>query len=144
MKKTKLILLLITLISKETFAKICSETHQSCGQCMCKSSSFWCTDDNFVGTGRCLDTVEYEDFTCQSTVSVGNEQELIQNEALSKEKLIQPQKIRLKLRPGAEQDIPIRIGQSKDYPVDLYFLLDLSFSMNESRNTLAEQGKVPS
>lgn len=33
------------------------------------------------------------------------------------------------------------IGQSVDYPVDLYFLFDLSFSMNKSRYTFAEQSK---
>ena len=32
------------------------------------------------------------------------------------------------------------MAQSSQYPVDLYFLLDLSWSMNKSRNHIAEMG----
>ena len=70
-----------------------------------------------------------------------NEFEIIRNEDLQKSNLIQPQEIELKLRPRIPQEISFTIGQSVDYPVDLYFLFDLSFSMNASRNTFAEQSK---
>ena len=33
-----------------------------------------------------------------------------------------------------------QVAQSSQYPVDLYFLLDLSWSMNKSRNHIAEMG----
>ena len=32
------------------------------------------------------------------------------------------------------------MAQSSQYPVDLYFLLDLLWSMNKSRNHIAEMG----
>ena len=34
----------------------------------------------------------------------------------------------------------LQVAQSSQYPVDLYFLLDLSWSMNKSRNHIAEMG----
>ena len=37
------------------------------------------------------------------------------------------------------QTISFKTGQSKKYPLDLYFLLDLSWSMQKSRNNFAEQ-----
>ena len=54
--------------------------------------------------------------------------------------LIRPQKVIMKLRPGSSQSLKFRIGQSRQYPLDLYFLLDLSWSMNRTRNTVANKG----
>ena len=68
-----------------------------------------------------------------------NEQEIIRDSELSLQQLIKPQQVNLKLRPGVQHNLTFTIGQSVNYPVDVYFLFDLSFSMNKSRNTLAEQ-----
>ena len=87
--------------------------------------------------------IQTEDDQCPSPnqIYVKNDFEIIRNENLQKSNLIQPQEIELKLRPGIPQEISFTIGQSVDYPVDLYFLFDLSFSMNKSRYTFAEQSK---
>ena len=87
--------------------------------------------------------IQTEDDQCPrpNQIYVENDFEIIRNENLQKSNLIQPQEIELKLRPGIPQEISFTIGQSVDYPVDLYFLFDLSFSMNASRNTFAEQSK---
>jgi hypothetical protein len=66
--------------------------------------------------------------------------EIRENSDLDASTLIQPQLVNLDLRPGSEYHLPFTIGQSLEYPVDLYFLLDLSWSMNKSRFALAEQG----
>ena len=54
--------------------------------------------------------------------------------------LIQPQRVQMKLRPGSSQSLKYTVGQSHQYPLDLYFLLDLSWSMNKTRNTVATKG----
>ena len=56
--------------------------------------------------------------------------------------LIQPQRMSMKLRPGSPQRLQFRVGQSRQYPLDLYFLLDLSWSMNKTRNTVATKGSL--
>ena len=56
--------------------------------------------------------------------------------------LIQPQRVKMKLRPGSSQHLQFRVGQSRQYPLDLYFLLDLSWSMNKTRNTVATKGSL--
>ncbi|XP_054463425.1 integrin beta-3-like [Anoplopoma fimbria] len=44
---------------------------------------------------------------------------------------IKPQKISIKLRPGDSQRFDVSVKQVDDYPVDLYYLMDLSFSMRD-------------
>uniref|UniRef100_A0A8C5U163 Integrin beta n=1 Tax=Malurus cyaneus samueli TaxID=2593467 RepID=A0A8C5U163_9PASS len=53
---------------------------------------------------------------------------------------ISPQKLTLKLRPGKSQFIGVR--QSEDYPIDLYYLMDLSASMDDDLNTIKELGST--
>ena len=54
--------------------------------------------------------------------------------------LVQPQHVKLKIRPGSSQGVKFKIGQSPEYPLDLYFLLDLSWSMENTTKTVAEKG----
>ena len=54
---------------------------------------------------------------------------------------ITPQKIKLKLRPGIDFEFSFEVAQSKDYPVDLYYLMDLSNSMSDDKDTIVRMGK---
>ena len=56
---------------------------------------------------------------------------------------ISPQRIKLKLRPGIDFEFSFEVAQSKDYPVDLYYLMDLSNSMSDDKETIVRMGKVP-
>lgn len=53
---------------------------------------------------------------------------------------VQPQRIRLRLRPGENYRVTMKYGQAKDYPVDLYYLMDLSASMQPYRDKLSKLG----
>ncbi|NWI16522.1 ITB6 protein, partial [Crypturellus soui] len=55
---------------------------------------------------------------------------------------ISPQKLTLWLRPGHEETIQIKVRQSEDYPIDLYYLMDLSASMDDDLNTIKELGST--
>ena len=56
--------------------------------------------------------------------------------------LIQPQNVKIKVRPGSSVPLNFKIGQSIQYPLDLYFLLDFSWSMEKAKETVAEKGKI--
>ncbi|XP_053263922.1 integrin beta-6 [Podarcis raffonei] len=53
---------------------------------------------------------------------------------------ISPQKLTVLLRPGNEETIQINVRQTEDYPVDLYYLMDLSASMHDDLETIKELG----
>uniref|UniRef100_A0A3Q3IYQ9 Integrin beta n=1 Tax=Monopterus albus TaxID=43700 RepID=A0A3Q3IYQ9_MONAL len=44
---------------------------------------------------------------------------------------IKPQKLYMSLRPGDAQRFTVSVKQVEDYPVDLYYLMDLSYSMKD-------------
>lgn len=54
---------------------------------------------------------------------------------------IQPQRVKVTLRKGEEFVLPFQYAQAKDYPVDLYYLMDLSASMDDHREKLGKLGK---
>ena len=62
-------------------------------------------------------------------------------ESLDNIVLIQPQNVNIKVRPGSSVPLNFKIGQSIQYPLDLYFLLDFSWSMEKAKQTVAEKGK---
>ncbi|XP_061465029.1 integrin beta-5 [Rhineura floridana] len=53
---------------------------------------------------------------------------------------IMPQKISLNLRPGDPAHFHVQVRQVEDYPVDLYYLMDLSLSMKDDLDTIRTLG----
>lgn len=121
-----------------------------CQTCISWSSSCaWCTDPIYTDA-RCG--------TQEDLISNGCRQEFIEhpttdstvvrNESLSKTKLaskgeavqIQPQRMFLRLRKKDPIKLTLSYKQAVDYPVDLYYLMDLSRTMLKNKNTLASLG----
>ncbi|KAJ8669062.1 hypothetical protein QAD02_000321 [Eretmocerus hayati] len=61
----------------------------------------------------------------------------------SKQEAVQlyPQEITLKLRINEVQKIKVEYVQAEDYPVDLYYLMDLSNSMKDDKQKLSDLGQ---
>ncbi|UYV76265.1 ITGB1 [Cordylochernes scorpioides] len=55
---------------------------------------------------------------------------------------IKPQEIKLRLRPGSPFPLQVEFRQAEDYPVDLYYLMDLSKSMEDDKDKLATLGDL--
>ncbi|XP_015600660.1 integrin beta-nu isoform X2 [Cephus cinctus] len=53
---------------------------------------------------------------------------------------LKPQKIRIKLRPLSEEILRIQYRPAKNYPLDLYYLMDLTWSMQDDKETLVGLG----
>ncbi|XP_047426889.1 integrin beta-3a [Mugil cephalus] len=53
---------------------------------------------------------------------------------------INPQKLRMVLRPGDAKLFTVSVKQVADYPVDLYYLMDLSYSMKDDLERLRTLG----
>ena len=49
---------------------------------------------------------------------------------------IAPQEINMRLRVGETTKVKFRVANAKTYPVDLYYLMDLSNSMSDDRDTI--------
>ena len=53
---------------------------------------------------------------------------------------LQPQVIQLKMRPNDPQKFTLNFRLADNYPVDLYYLMDLSYSMKDDKEKLATLG----
>ncbi|NXU94256.1 ITB3 protein, partial [Xiphorhynchus elegans] len=51
-----------------------------------------------------------------------------------------PQRIRLNLRPDDSQVFRVQVRQVEDYPVDIYYLMDLSNSMKDDLRNIQNLG----
>lgn len=128
----------------------------SCEECLLiHPSCAWCAQEDFGGRRSLLSrcdfkqnlykrgcdprTIEYP----RSSISI------LQNMPLSSKgsgssqySLVQimPQKISLSLRPGEQTWFGMQVRQVEDYPVDLYYLMDLSLSMKDDLDTIRNLG----
>lgn len=53
---------------------------------------------------------------------------------------LRPQKVRISLRKGQEYKLDFEYLQAKDYPVDLYYIIDNSYSMSFFKKKLSSLG----
>ena len=98
----------------------------------------WCSSEEFTSE-RCDLKENLLKRNCKSIVDEPTKFGLIKNLSLSNASSdhqenvnqIQPQEIYFKLRKGKQEQFKIKYRQVIDYPVDLYYLMDLSFTMKD-------------
>lgn len=112
----------------------------------------WCKQEGFSPDGsrqRCDTKENLKKAGCKDDDIFRPEPEyyVIQDDPLSNKtsnpfELVQlrPQRIKLRLPPHMPKRLTIQYKQVTDYPVDLYYLMDLSKSMSDDKAKLAELG----
>ncbi|KAJ8024438.1 Integrin beta-6 [Holothuria leucospilota] len=127
----------------------CPILSKKCGDCIIIPGCAWCKNESYT-EARC-DTVDnLRENGCDNYENPETTIETIRNESLSDGTYvnedgdetiapavqIQPQEITLKLRQGETKRIRLNVRQAIDYPVDLYYLMDLSHSMADDLRSL--------
>ncbi|KAM6979940.1 integrin beta-6 [Aplochiton taeniatus] len=114
----------------------------------------WCTQENFTDwfsiSERCDTTDVLRERGCAgdrlefpvSNVRVLQDQLLGRKTGNINSTQISPQKMDLKLRPGSEMTFQVQVQQTEDYPVDIYYLMDLSASMDDDLQTIKDLGST--
>uniref|UniRef100_A0A8C1NXK6 Integrin beta n=1 Tax=Cyprinus carpio TaxID=7962 RepID=A0A8C1NXK6_CYPCA len=132
-------------------AKTCGECIQIGPQCA------WCKDpvSYFVYKGfkpsRCDDRDSLEKAWCsphgienpRGTVTIDKNKPVTNRKIDGGQNLItqiQPQKLTLNLRSGESQKFTLKFKRAEDYPIDLYFLMDLSDSMQTNLENVKNLG----
>uniref|UniRef100_A0A8C6KMW1 Integrin beta n=1 Tax=Nothobranchius furzeri TaxID=105023 RepID=A0A8C6KMW1_NOTFU len=125
----------------------------TCDECLQLSPHCaWCTQENFTNwfsaTERCdtLDKLLEKGCARERLLFPISEAQIIQDWPLGKKTTntnstqISPQKISVKLRPGSEVTFQVQVQHTEDYPVDIYYLMDLSASMIDDLKTIKDLG----
>ncbi|XP_053554742.1 integrin beta-2 [Bombina bombina] len=119
----------------------CQECIQSGPECA------WCQQRNFTNAGepdstRC-DTVSVlrqrgcKDGDIINPTSISSS---INNPVLDIDNQLTPRGISLQLRPGKPASFDIKFRRAEGYPVDLYYLMDLSYSMEDDLQNVKKLG----
>ncbi|XP_043487353.1 integrin beta-PS-like [Polistes fuscatus] len=147
-----LFLSIIILVSGEykDSESICA-SQETCGKCMQIPKCVWCSANSFGQNGQIVRCVTREkllmegDLWCKKddVVDIQNSMTIIKNLPLSSIKgktpvQIQPQRIKLRLRKDKEYRIILKYSQAEDYPVDLYFVMDISYTMKVYKEKLSK------
>ncbi|XP_042282583.1 integrin beta-2 [Thunnus maccoyii] len=158
MDQCLLIHLLLLMASNGLCQKeeVCSKSViNSCSDCI-RSGPYcvWCQQLNFTKAGeqeaaRCDTRAQLLERGCEveEIISPENNINTVKNDPLTtsfdKQEPVQlsPQKIRLKLRPGLPSAFNVSFKRVQGYPVDLYYLMDLSYSMKDDLENVKELGQ---
>ncbi|KAG8518333.1 Integrin beta-7, partial [Galemys pyrenaicus] len=128
----------------------------SCKECLLSHPSCaWCKLQNFTAAGeaterRCAQREELLIRGCpeKELEEPHGRQEILQNMPLGqgasgKEATqLAPQRVRVTLRPGEPQKLQIHFLRAEGYPVDLYYLMDLSYSMRDDLEQVRSLGQA--
>ncbi|XP_008946365.1 PREDICTED: integrin beta-6 isoform X3 [Merops nubicus] len=132
------------------------ESTVTCEDCLLSGPHCaWCFQENYTDSagihGRCDTPENLLSKGCQLNLIEFpiSEVEIHRNKPLSvvtqnnsDVTQISPQKLTLRLRPGHEETVQIKVRRTEDYPIDLYYLMDLSASMDDDLNTIKELGST--
>ncbi|XP_055636899.1 integrin beta-nu [Toxorhynchites rutilus septentrionalis] len=133
-------------LSKCFFQKTCVECLDTDISCA------WCTDENYgMYKSRCMSLDDLKSSNCSESKIETNENssqfEYIKNESprdFDREALevtqISPQKVWMKLGKLEPHSFKFTYKPAKNYPLDLYYLMDLTWSMKDDRDTLINMG----
>ena len=128
---------------------------ESCSECIISNAQCaWCKQDGYsseMGRRRCDYVQNLARGGCHES-QVYHPQHSIQklvDEELSNKTMderdavqIKPQRVHLRLKPNSPYILKLQFRQAVDYPVDLYYLMDLSKSMEDDKAKLAELGNL--
>ncbi|XP_022427770.1 integrin beta-7 isoform X1 [Delphinapterus leucas] len=126
----------------------------SCQKCILSHPSCaWCKQLNFTASGeaevrRCALREELLARGCppEELEEPRGRQEVLQDKPLSQgtrgegATQLAPQRVRVTLRPGEPQQLRVRFLRAEGYPVDLYYLMDLSYSMKDDLERVRQLG----
>ncbi|XP_052004080.1 integrin beta-2 [Xyrauchen texanus] len=147
--------LLLLLVGRHVYTQeqCLKASVNTCGDCIKSGPGCaWCKHVNFTKTGeqeavRCDTVAVLKEKGCASTdiENPPNNFVAIENKPLNANieipVQIQPQEIKLNLRPGMPHTFDFDFKRAEGYPVDLYYLMDLSYSMKDDLENVKRLGK---
>ncbi|XP_060882237.1 integrin beta-3-like [Labrus mixtus] len=150
-----LVFLFLSAATNVFGASICtSRGVTTCQQCLAVDPSCaWCSQEEFgkrgSGVSRCDLKQDLLDGGCtedalefpSSTLTIHKDDPLSdKSSGTAGVTQIKPQKVHMTLRPGDAKQFTVSVKQVEDYPVDLYYLMDLSYSMKDDLDRLRTLG----
>ncbi|XP_048472123.1 integrin beta-1-like isoform X1 [Rhincodon typus] len=137
--------------------RVCLEANaKSCEECIqVDQNCGWCSQVEFLRSGelpmtRCDNIESLKRRGCpmehienpKGSVRIIHDRNLTSGKKGNSKDAIQirPQKLTVKLRPGKPQTFSLQFQRAEDYPIDLYYLVDLSLSRQDDLENMKRLG----
>uniref|UniRef100_A0A8C1ELT1 Integrin beta n=1 Tax=Cyprinus carpio carpio TaxID=630221 RepID=A0A8C1ELT1_CYPCA len=129
------------------------QSHSSCSECIRSPGCAWCTQTDFLKPGesnerRCDSTRSLRERKCKEdhVINPGKHPlTYVKNSKLSSERenvvQLRPQNINITLRIGVPHEFKVEFKRAVGYPIDLYYLMDLSYSMKDDLEQIKTLGQ---
>ncbi|XP_057211440.1 integrin beta-8 isoform X1 [Triplophysa rosa] len=135
-----LISALLVLVSCDPADNHCSSALIStCEDCLrLGPECAWCSQERFLSQ-RCGSVADLRLTGCQEEFMENPDVKVEVNATLDSSQ-VTPREITIHLRPGSDASFVVEVRQLERYPVDLYYLVDVSASMQENLDRLKTVG----
>ncbi|XP_059426782.1 integrin beta-7-like isoform X2 [Carassius carassius] len=127
------------------------QSHSSCSECIKSPGCAWCSQIDFLKPGesnerRCDSPRSLKERICNHMINPGlHPLTNVKNSDLSsdRENVVQlkPQNINITLRIGVPFEFKVEFKRAVGYPIDLYYLMDLSYSMKDDLEQIKTLGQ---
>ncbi|CAB3248238.1 unnamed protein product [Arctia plantaginis] len=120
---------------------------KTCGACISSAHDIcvWCPNDKFAER-RCmpLNVLNTTKNWCNNSYikSHPNLPINIRNDDFNNSIQLRPQRIKIKTSPRFLNKFPIYFKPAEDYPLDVYYLIDISYTMKYQKSALETQAKA--
>ncbi|XP_063702921.1 integrin beta-nu-like [Culicoides brevitarsis] len=126
-------------------------SHSTCDSCLDSVGCSWCVDRAYdIKRPRCMPKMDLLQYKCRPEFiqeSVEMQKNIFKDEPLSdysrddlEARQIRPQHVKMMMKKGTTQEIHMKFRPAKNYPLDLYYLMDLTWSMRDDKETLVKMG----
>ena len=149
--------LLVCLDDPSVSIALCNSA-RTCSDCISISKDCkWCASESFhqEGSGSDADSnrpaqcsSHFSHLDCSANLQINPQLANIKtlankqfSDSIDDSVQLRPQIVAAEARTGAWATISIDYKQAADYPMDLYYLMDLSFTMLKHRNSVSRMGK---
>ncbi|XP_072540567.1 integrin beta-7 isoform X2 [Salminus brasiliensis] len=122
----------------------------SCDECLRSPGCVWCKGQGFLKQGesnerRCDSLNSLKARNCTDVFAPTGEKITMKNSNLNSnpENVVQlkPQSLKVKLRVGVPEEFKVEFRRAEGYPIDLYYLMDLSYSMKDDLEKIKNLGQ---
>ncbi|XP_061076952.1 integrin beta-7 [Conger conger] len=128
------------------------QSQASCKECLRSPGCGWCMQKGFLKSGepnerRCDTAQALEERNCgrEHLINPQPGVEEMKNVDLRSDSenvvQLQPQSLHLKLRIGVPETFEVWFKRAEGYPIDLYYLMDLSYSMKDDLEKIKHLGE---
>ncbi|XP_028399538.1 integrin beta-1-A-like [Dendronephthya gigantea] len=118
----------------------------TCRECIQYSDAecTWCSDVDYTKQTspleRCNSMAKHKQQNCSNIINPLSNATATKNEDLTNTTKVKPQEVVIALRPGQKREFDISVRTPENYPVDVYMLMDMSYSMKDNLKSVETLG----